>query len=97
MMDGVASWMANIAAKHFVEHDPHDRGGVDLAGGFICYGTYETKDGQYLSVGALEPKFWANFCRLIEREDLIDAQVDKDEDGRLKNEVTAIFRSKTMD
>jgi len=96
MMDGVASWMANIAAKHFVSNDPHNRGEVDLAGGFVCYGCYETKDGQYLSVGALEPKFWANFCRLIEREDLVDIQVDKDEDGKLKEEVAGIFKSKTM-
>ncbi len=96
MMDGVASWMANIAAKHFVSNDPHNRGEVDLAGGFVCYGCYETKDGQYLSVGALEPKFWANFCRLIEREDLVDVQVDKDEDGKLKEEVAGIFKSRTM-
>ncbi len=96
MMDGVASWMTNIAAKHFVSNDPHNRGEVDLAGGFVCYGCYETKDGQYLSVGALEPKFWANFCRLIEREDLVDVQVDKDEDGKLKEEVAGIFKSRTM-
>jgi len=96
MMDGVASWMAIIAAKHFVSNDPHNRGEVDLAGGFVCYGCYETKDGQYLSVGALEPKFWANFCRLIEREDLVDIQVDRDEDGKLKEEVAGIFKSKTM-
>ncbi len=97
MMDGVASWMANIAAKHFSENDPHNRGEVDLAGGFICYDAYETKDGRHLSVGALEPKFWTNFCRLIDREDLIDAQVDSTEDGRLKKEITAIFKSKTLD
>ncbi len=97
MMDGVFSWMANIAARHFVERDPMTKGDVDLAGGFICYSTYETKDGRYLSVGALEPKFWATFCRLIGREDLIDAQVDRDRDGALKQEIIKIFKSKTMD
>ena len=97
MTDGVASWMANIAAKHFADGDPQDRGEVDLAGGFICYDCYETKDGQFLSVGSLEPKFWTNFCRLIEREDLVDQQVDKDGDGRLKEEITTIFKSRTMD
>lgn len=96
MMDGVASWMANIAAKHFALDDPHNRGEVDLAGGFICYDCYETADGQYLSVGALEPKFWAKFCQLAEREDLVDQQVDKQGDGKLKEEVTKLFKSKTM-
>jgi crotonobetainyl-CoA:carnitine CoA-transferase CaiB-like acyl-CoA transferase len=97
MTDGVASWMANIAAKYFAEKDPHTRGKVDLAGGFICYDTYETKDGQYLSVGALEPKFWANFCRLIGREDLVDSQVDPQGEGTLKEELIAIFKSKTLE
>ena len=97
MMDGVASWMANVAAKHFVLDDPQNRGKVDLAGGFICYASYETKDGRYLSVGALEPKFWTSFCRLIDREDLIDVQVDATEDGKLKEEIVKIFKGKTMD
>ena len=97
MMDGVASWMANIAAKHFALNDPQNRGEVDLAGGFICYDSYETKDGLYLSVGALEPKFWTNFCRLIDREDLIDVQVDATKDGKLKEEIAKIFKGKTMD
>jgi crotonobetainyl-CoA:carnitine CoA-transferase CaiB-like acyl-CoA transferase len=97
MMDGVVSWMANAAAKHFVAHDPQKRGETDLAGALVCYGTYETKDGQYLSVGALEPKFWANFCRLIEREDLVDAQLDALPNGKLKKEIVRIFKSKTRD
>ena len=97
MMDGVASWMANIAAKHFALNDPQNRGEVDLAGGFICYDSYETKDGLCLSVGALEPKFWTSFCRLIDREDLIDVQVDATEDGKLKEEIAKIFKGKTLD
>ncbi len=97
MMDGVASWMANIAAKHFALEEPHNRGDIDLAGGFICYTCYETKDGRNLSVGALEPKFWENFCRLIDRKDLVDVHVDRDEDGKLKEEMTRIFKGKTMD
>lgn len=97
MMDGVASWMANAAAKYFAAGDPQKRGETDLAGGLVCYGTYETKDGQYLSVGALEPKFWANFCRLIRREDLVDAQLDVQPNGRLREEIVRIFKSKTRD
>ena len=36
------------------------------------YDYYETKDGQYMSVGSLEPKFWKDFCMAIGREDLIE-------------------------
>jgi crotonobetainyl-CoA:carnitine CoA-transferase CaiB-like acyl-CoA transferase len=43
-----------------------------LTGGAACYGIYETSDGRYLTVAALEPKFWRNLCDLLERPDLID-------------------------
>ena len=97
MMDGVAPWMANVAARYFATKEPLKLGEVELAGGLICYRTYETKDGRYLSVGALEPKFWANFCRLIGREDLADAHLDVQGDGKLTKEMEGIFKSKTLD
>lgn len=46
-------------------------GGEDLlSGGFPAYSVYATADGRYLAVGALEPKFWRELCRAIDREDL---------------------------
>ncbi len=45
-------------------------GNMFLNGRFPCYGVYETKDGRYMSIGALEPKFWQNFCSAVERDDL---------------------------
>jgi crotonobetainyl-CoA:carnitine CoA-transferase CaiB-like acyl-CoA transferase len=43
-----------------------------LTGGAACYRIYETSDGRHLTVAALEPKFWRNFCDLLERPDLVD-------------------------
>jgi crotonobetainyl-CoA:carnitine CoA-transferase CaiB-like acyl-CoA transferase len=43
-----------------------------LTGGVACYRIYETADGRYLTVAALEPKFWRNLCDLLERPDLVD-------------------------
>jgi len=43
-----------------------------LTGGAACYRIYETADGRYLTVAALEPKFWRNLCDLLDRPDLID-------------------------
>lgn len=97
MMDGVTPWLANIAAKYFHTGEDQRAGEAELAGGLACYRTYETRDGRCLSVGALEPKFWANFCRLIEREDLIDRQLDIGDDGKLEHEMISIFKSKTAD
>jgi crotonobetainyl-CoA:carnitine CoA-transferase CaiB-like acyl-CoA transferase len=97
MMDGVAPWLGNIAARYFHTNESQKAGEAELAGGLVCYRTYETKDGRYLSVGALEPKFWANFCRLIEREDLVHQQLDIRADGKLEREMVSIFKSKTAD
>ena len=43
-----------------------------LTGGAACYRIYETADGRYLTVAALEPKFWQRLCELLERPDLVD-------------------------
>lgn len=40
------------------------------------YGAYRTKDGKWLTTGNLEPWFWENFCKALDREDLIPLQAD---------------------
>jgi len=45
-----------------------------LTGAMPCYNLYETKDGALMSLGALEPEFWAGFCEAVGREDLIPKQ-----------------------
>ncbi len=46
------------------------RGEGRLTGGKACYQVYRTADSRYISIGALEEKFWANLCRAIGRDDL---------------------------
>jgi len=41
-----------------------------LTGGPPCYRIYETADGRFITVAALEPKFWQRLCELLDREDL---------------------------
>lgn len=67
-----------------------------LSGAYPYYNVYETGDGAFMSLGALEPKFWANFCRRVGREDLIARQFD-DGKGResLFEEVRTIFKSRS--
>lgn len=69
---------------------------LPLTGAYACYNIYRTADDHFLSLGALEPKFWRNFCVTINREDLIDRQFDGGDDARaLKEEVAEIFSHKT--
>lgn len=52
---------------HRVGGDPVPR---LLTGGVACYRIYATADGRWLTVAALEPKFWRRLCELLERPDL---------------------------
>jgi crotonobetainyl-CoA:carnitine CoA-transferase CaiB-like acyl-CoA transferase len=69
---------------------------ADLASG--CYTLYETADGQWLALGALEPKFWRGFCERIGRADLIPLQnAEREEGARVLREVQALMRTRTRD
>jgi alpha-methylacyl-CoA racemase len=75
MFDGALSWLAMVAADMFASGRTPRRGLLHLAGGIICYRPYRCADG-YITLGALEPKFWANFCRGVDREDLLERALD---------------------
>jgi alpha-methylacyl-CoA racemase len=61
-----------------------------LTTGFACYRIYDTADGRYLTVGALEPKFFARLCELLGRPELAGRQYDEDQRA-LTAEVAEVF------
>ena len=75
MADGALSWLAMVAASYFADGTVPRRGELPLAGSMICYRPYECADG-WVTLGALEPKFWQAFCRGVDREDLIVSQFE---------------------
>ncbi|MFF8352415.1 CaiB/BaiF CoA transferase family protein [Streptomyces chartreusis] len=75
-----------------------DRRGANLLdGGCPYYGTYETADGRYMAVGALEPQFYDEFLHLLGVEDLASARKDFSRWGELRDAVAARFKSRTRD
>ena len=74
------------------------RGDTHLCGGYPWYHIFETADGRYLAVAAVEPQFYARLCHLLERSDLATQQfVDGAERKELFESFTAIFKAKTRD
>jgi alpha-methylacyl-CoA racemase len=68
----------------------------DLAN--ACYTVYETADGHWLALGALEPKFWAGFCERIGRPELTPLQhAEGEERARVLREVREVMRGRTRD
>ncbi len=73
-------------------------GARQLHGGDPAYGIYMTADGAYLTLAALEPKFWRRFCEIIGRSDLIPlhgpaAWAHRD---ALRRDLTRIFATRTL-
>ena len=96
MMDGCVPFNSLDGASFLVSGRQPKREGERLNGGCI-YDFYETKDGGYMSVGSLEPQFWASFCRAIGREDLIEGTVWPENVQEVKAEIRGIFKTKTRD
>lgn len=96
MMDGVISWMPVLSDFLATGRLPR-RGEMVLSGGKACYGVYETADGRYLSVGALEPKFWEVFCQEIGKPEFISRlNAPLDEQERMKESIAAVMKTKTL-
>ncbi len=75
MADGALSWLGMIASRVLAGEEPPARGRDVLGGGLVCYRPYQCADG-WVTLGALEPKFWQAWCRGVGREDLIERQFD---------------------
>ena len=75
MADGALSWLAMTAANYLADGAVPQRGQIPLGGSLVCYRPYACADG-HVTLGALEPKFFVNFCRGVGREDLIAHQFE---------------------
>jgi crotonobetainyl-CoA:carnitine CoA-transferase CaiB-like acyl-CoA transferase len=95
MADGALSWLAMVAATYFADGNVPHRGDLPLAGSLICYRPYECADG-WVTLGALEPKFWQGFCRGVDREDLIPAQFERP-GSDAHRQVQEIFKGRTRE
>ena len=96
MIDGAASLMTAIYGLRAAGKWTDNRGENILDTGAHYYNVYETSDGQYVSVGSIEPKFYAELLRLtgLEREEL-PRQNDRAAWPTLTEKLAAIFRTKT--
>ena len=93
MLDLVVSWMLPVAGGWYLgTGQPPQRGRLPLSGALPCYNIYQTADGKFLSLGALEPHFWGDFCKRLQRPDLIPRGFDPS----LIPELRDLFRQKTQ-
>lgn len=98
MVDGAAVLMTMFHAFTAMGIWNPERGTNLLDSGAHFYDTYETSDGKYVSIGSIEPQFYAELLRLsgLEGEEL-PRQMDRAQWPAMKERVAEIFRSKTRD
>lgn len=87
--------MAEFLGNHDVYHEAgiSDRGIPEIGGTRISYAIYETRDGRYMTLGALEDKFWQNFCEYAQHPEWLEWR-DKPCGSLEHRQVAAFFKSK---
>lgn len=98
MMDGAFAW-TQFALAQWQTREQRPNGGQQevLKGGYACYQIYETGDGKYVSLGALEGKFWTGFCQKIGRPWYIKDHMVASAQPRIIDELNQMFKTKTRD
>ena len=68
-----------------------------LSGRYACYATYRTADDEWVAVGAIEAKFFANLCRALGCPELADDQLEDEAQPAIRAAFAAAFATRTRD
>ena len=98
MSEGVLYMLSGLVSDLLSRGVTAERGGNRLNGGAPYYNVYQTKDGGYFSIAAIEPWFWENLCRALEREDLLPHQeATGEKKAEVEQALAEAFLTKTRD
>jgi crotonobetainyl-CoA:carnitine CoA-transferase CaiB-like acyl-CoA transferase len=81
MAEGALALLALQQGAADARGSPLRRGAEMLNGAAACYGVYRTRDGRFVALGALEPRFFQAFCHAAGRPELADRQFDAEGPG----------------
>jgi alpha-methylacyl-CoA racemase len=98
MHDAVLYWMMLPAARELMTGGANAIGELPTFGDHATYNVYDTKDGERVALGALEPKFWQTFCDAVGHPEWKPRQrSDEADQRRLLDEVRSLFLTRTRD
>ncbi|HVM52606.1 MAG TPA: CaiB/BaiF CoA-transferase family protein [Acidimicrobiales bacterium] len=98
MVDGAATLTAFVYGLKAMGMWTTERGTNLLDTGAHFYDVYETKDGEHVSIGSIEPQFYAELRRLAGLDDdEWSAQMDRSQWPALKEKIAAVFKTRTRD
>jgi alpha-methylacyl-CoA racemase len=93
--EGMLQLMALTIDEHLATGVSPPPGGSLLTGGYACYDTYETADGRWVAVAAIEPRFFANLCTALEIPERAEHQFVAGAQVELREALACVFRTRT--
>lgn len=93
MMDGCVSFLPFILQAYLIDKQKPEIKLGTLLGGTPAYQIFKCQDGKYITIGALEPKFYEALCRAVGREDLIGGGILPE----VREEFERVFLTKSRD
>ena len=97
MTDGMVGFLpAALFFRQLTGQEPR-RADEILSHRYACYNTYETADGRYLSIGAVENRFWKQLCDILQKPEYSGLQYDDGKREEILDFMRETFRQKTLD
>ena len=97
MTDGMVGFLpAALFFRQLTGQEPRRSDGL-LSHRYACYNTYETADGRYLSIGAVENRFWKQLCDTLDIPEYAPLQYDDQRREEILQNMRKIFKQKTLD
>lgn len=97
VVDGVLSLMSLNLDQFLATGDAPSAGSDLLTGRYAWYGIYRTRDDRFLALGAIEPKFYRNLCRLLELDQFAGHQYRDEAQQELRSALRARLRERDRD
>lgn len=97
MTDGMVGLLpTSLFFQQLTGKEPQRANGL-LSHRYACYNTYETADGRYLSIGAVENRFWMQLCNLLDVPKYAPLQYDDSYRKEIIDFMRKTFKQKTLD
>jgi len=97
MTDGMVGLLpATLFFRQLTGQEPKRADGL-LSHRYACYNTYETADGRYLSIGAVENRFWKQLCDILAVPEYAELQYDDQRRDEILTFMRQTFKQKTLD
>jgi crotonobetainyl-CoA:carnitine CoA-transferase CaiB-like acyl-CoA transferase len=97
MTDGMIGFLpVALYFQQLTGQDPR-RADALLSHRYACYNTYETADGRFLSIGAVENRFWKRLCDHLDVPQYATLQYDDSRRREILDFMRSTFKKKTLD